>query len=195
MDSTVNPPKETGQCAVCWGSFKIQMKNGTVHKHGHGDANGSHCSGSYKPPACNSQQPNASSIPTSNPANRNSVPTTSTAAAQDLTLITVDSGSHRLVIQSGWVWWHAFLRQLVPTALSCSQHSWRTLSSHRTIMSLWTTVSYLEASSWQSKKEAAKTRNLASTINKTVAAWKSDLSATTVCDKTQHRMIHRSAED
>ena len=32
-------------------------------------------------------------------------------------------------------------------------------------------------------------------INKRVAAWKSDLSASTVEDKTQHRRIHRSAED
>ena len=44
-------------------------------------------------------------------------------------------------------------------------------------------------------KRSGKTRNLASIINKRVAAWKSDLSATTIEDKTQHRRIHRSAED
>ena len=96
MDSTVKSPKKAGQCTICWGSFKIHKKDGTLHKHGHGGAKGSCCPGSYKPPTGNSEQPNASSTQTLNPADRNSVPTTSTAAAQDSTPIIIDCGSSSL---------------------------------------------------------------------------------------------------
>ena len=75
------------------GSFEIQIQDGTLQKHEYGGVKGSCSPGSYKPPAGNSQQPNASSQQTLHSADRNSMPTTSTAAAQDSTPIIIDSRS------------------------------------------------------------------------------------------------------
>ena len=46
-----------GVCSQCFGEFKIQKKDGTLYKHGHGGG-GNPCSGSYKPPLdAHSDQP------------------------------------------------------------------------------------------------------------------------------------------
>ena len=39
---------------VCWGIFKIQKMDGTIHKHGHGGSEDKCYPGSYKPPATSS---------------------------------------------------------------------------------------------------------------------------------------------
>ena len=44
-------------------------------------------------------------------------------------------------------------------------------------------------------KRGGKTRILANIVNKRVAAWKSDSSATTTEDKMHHKRIHQTAED
>lgn len=43
------PKHETGTCPVCWGEFRIQKRDGTLYKHGHGGG-GTPCAGSYKTP-------------------------------------------------------------------------------------------------------------------------------------------------
>ena len=37
MDASTKSSKETGSCSVCWEIFKIQKRDGTLHKHGHAD--------------------------------------------------------------------------------------------------------------------------------------------------------------
>ena len=54
MDSSTKSSKETGSCSVCWGIFKIQKRDRTLHKHGHGGSEDKCCPGSYKPPATSS---------------------------------------------------------------------------------------------------------------------------------------------
>ena len=194
MESTVKRPRKTGQSAVCWGSFKIQKKIGTLHKHGHGGAKGSCCPGSSKPSACNSQQSNTSSTQTSNPTDRNSVPTTYTAAAEDSTPIIIDSGPSSLN--------HPKLVGLmtrVPKVAraNCAQLFTTLLKNTVTTSNnneSWNDLLLFGSTILAKPKRGGKTRNLASIINKRVADWKSDLSATTIEEKTQHR-IHRSAED
>ena len=43
--------KDTGTCPICWGDFKVQKKDGTLDKHGHGSSNGEACEGSYRLPS------------------------------------------------------------------------------------------------------------------------------------------------
>ena len=51
MKKILKPAKDTGSCPICWGDYKIQKKDGTLHKHGHGGLNGGPCQGSYKMPS------------------------------------------------------------------------------------------------------------------------------------------------
>ena len=195
MDSTVKPPKETGKCAVCWDSFKIQKKDGTLHKHGRGGAKGACCPGSYRPPAAISQQPNAYATQTSNPADRNNVPTTSTAAAHDSSPIIIDSRPS-VLNHPKWVG----LMTRVPKAAraNCAQLFTTLLKNIVATPNnneSWNDLLLFGSTILVKPKRGGKTRNLASIINKRVAAWKGDSSASTVEDKSQHRKINRSGED
>ena len=49
MKKTVKHTKYTGIRSVCWREFKVQKKDGTLHKHGHGGRNGEPYQESYKP--------------------------------------------------------------------------------------------------------------------------------------------------
>ena len=50
MNKSIKGTKDAGTCSVCWAEYKVQKKDGTLHKHGHGGPNGGPCPGSYKPP-------------------------------------------------------------------------------------------------------------------------------------------------
>ena len=51
MNQSIKTLKDTGTCPVCWLSFKLQKKDGILHKHGHGGPNNGPCPGSYKLPS------------------------------------------------------------------------------------------------------------------------------------------------
>ena len=51
MNQSIKTLKDTGTWRICWLSFKLQKKNGILHKHGYCVPNNGPCPGSYKPPA------------------------------------------------------------------------------------------------------------------------------------------------
>ena len=123
------------------------------------------------------------------------MPTTSTAAAQDSTSIIISSGSSSLN-HPKWVG----LMTRVPKAArtNCVQLFTTLLKIIVTTPNnneSWNDLLLFGSTILAKPKRGGKTRNLASIINKRVAAWKSDSTATTVEDKTQHRRIHWRAED
>ena len=50
MNKSTKGTKDAGTCSVCWGKYKVQKKDGKLHKHGNRGSNGRPCPGSYKPP-------------------------------------------------------------------------------------------------------------------------------------------------
>ena len=50
MNNLTKENKSVGICSICRGEFKLQKKDGTLHKHGHGGGNEHACHGSYKLP-------------------------------------------------------------------------------------------------------------------------------------------------
>ena len=51
MKKAANHIKDTSICPVFWRKFKIQKKDGKLHKHGHGGRSGGPCEGSYQTPS------------------------------------------------------------------------------------------------------------------------------------------------
>ena len=51
MNQSGKATKDTSTCSVCWRDFKLQKKDGTLHKHGHGGPSDGPCPGSYNLPS------------------------------------------------------------------------------------------------------------------------------------------------
>ena len=51
MNQSGKASKNTGTCSVCWRDFKLQKKDGTLHKHGHRGPSDGPCPGSYNLPS------------------------------------------------------------------------------------------------------------------------------------------------
>ena len=51
MNQSGKATKDTGTCFFCWRNFKLQKKDGTLHKHGHGGPSDEPCPGRYNIPS------------------------------------------------------------------------------------------------------------------------------------------------
>ena len=167
MDSSTKVPKDVGQCSACWGSFKIQKKDGALHKHGHDGAKDSCSPGSYKVPVDKlnrSRRSNAPSTSSSyrddgngaplktNKSNRddgNGAPPTANTDAQNTSPTNNDRPPHSIILD-GWALWHVFRKQHVQTALSYWPRFWMKSSASQTATIHGKTFYSSEVTFWQS---------------------------------------------
>ena len=191
MNQSIKTLKDTGTCPVCWLIFKLQKKDGILHKHGHCSPNNGPCPGSYKR---SSARQTAAARPTSQQSGSNQdVHTAQTDTPSDQSQPRLTNDDQDLGLKHPP--WTPFITRIPKAARSACALTLSTILGHivanKLLLSEWESLFAFGPTVLAKSVRGGSTRNLTNAVLRNLARCSDTPSYKTVLSRQPRKLSRR----